>query len=100
MPNGTLLRGRNFIVTLTNPTQEAEQLQSLFEENNVRYAFQAEREKSGTRHYQIYLNCEQPRTCNYIRALLSKAHVEIARNAEAAKQYCTKSDTRIEGPWD
>lgn len=99
MPKSLLPRGRNFLVTVNNPELSAEELQQLLDRNNVKYVFQRERGENGTEHYQLFVHCDQARTCNYVRSFLPTAHVEIARNAAAARAYCSKTDTRVEGPW-
>ncbi|KER18201.1 hypothetical protein T265_16225, partial [Opisthorchis viverrini] len=95
-----LPRGRNFVVTINNPTETPDELVRLFLANNIQYAFQRERgREEGTEHYQMCLHFQDAKTCRQVITLLPGCHVEFARNPIAARRYRVKADTGIEGPW-
>lgn len=51
--------------------------------------------EEGTPHIQGYIRTESVRF-SQIKRLFPRAHIEVAKNAIAAKQYCQKADTRQE----
>lgn len=71
------------------------------------WVFQMEQgSDTGYEHYQcsIFLTRSKPRRRKDIFKVLKEhhivdAHVETVRKTEAASRYCSKSDTRIAGPW-
>lgn len=66
--------------------------------------YQTERGEQGTEHIQGYVRFEtRKRGSTVARKLAANSghhpHVEVARGTEQAnKDYCTKADTRVEGP--
>lgn len=53
-------------------------------------------------HFQGYVYFTNPRTLGGVRRLIGgRPHLEKARGTpEQNKQYCTKEDTRMDGPWE
>lgn len=97
-------RGRNFLFTINNPTEaELDNLRHLVDDGRANYViFQLEQgEGTGTLHAQGYL--ELPEQLRYQRVrgiLLDRAHVEARRGTQAqAIRYCSKAQTRVEGPY-
>ncbi len=96
---------RAWIGTINNPA--ADSLLSGLKENGtlpegVSYiAFQLEKGKEGTPHYQVYIEFTRSRALAYLRHHISASGHWEPRNGTAvqASLYCTKDDTRIEGPW-
>lgn len=100
-------KARNYCFTINNPS-EGDRLDRFSDEDNrtvaqVRYIVgQMEKGENGTTHIQGYvqfLNAIGVRTA--CRRLGGRAHIEIARGTpKQASDYCKKSDTRIDGPWE
>lgn len=97
-------RARSWVFTLNNPEFTPDGLQArLRTHNSVKYiVFQRERGEEGTEHFQGYVHCSSAIAFNTIRNLIgTRAHVEAARgNPQQCIDYCTKDETRIEGPWE
>lgn len=94
-------RSRNYCFTINNPTPATiESLQQLAAQ--VRYIiFQEERGANGTNHIQGYTQFHTPLSLNGAkRRIHERAHLEIARGSpEQNIQYCSKEETRIQGPY-
>lgn len=74
-----------------------------FLEYNLKYlVYQLEAgEENHTPHFQGYIVCKQSVRFTHFHPLLERAHFEIAKGTpEQCKEYCTKEDTRLEGPWE
>lgn len=63
--------------------------------------YQLERGETGTLHIQGYVYFPTPRTGRCVQKLLGgKGHLEPRRGFHSeAQAYCSKEDTRVEGPW-
>lgn len=90
-------RGRYWCFTINNPIMSGEELSMTLSVGE--YVFQLECGESGTNHYQGFIGFKNARTFASIKKLLPTAHIEKCKNMHAAKAYCSKSDTRIQGPW-
>jgi len=55
---------------------------------------QLEQGENGTLHYQLMVRTPQTRF-SAMKKMFPTAHIEIARNADALREYVTKDDTRI-----
>lgn len=56
---------------------------------------------TGRLHLQAYVELASKRTLSVLSDWLPGAHFEIARGTAAANiEYCSKSDTRVDGPWE
>jgi len=55
---------------------------------------QKERGKEGTEHYQLHVTTPQVRF-SAVKKMFPRAHIEVARNVTALKQYVNKEDTRV-----
>lgn len=98
-------QARRFCFTLNNPSDSDRSLiDQLKDYEHFRYlVYQIEKAPTtGTEHVQAYIEFDAPHRFQRVLSLLPKgAHVESARGT--AKQnvlYCTKSDTRIAGPFE
>lgn len=91
------MSGRNWILTINNPTII---LEDLWKEETMNYLCgQLEKGESGTPHFQVFINYKQPVRMASVMKLV-KCHAELAKNPLAAIKYCKKEDTRVEGPWE
>lgn len=69
---------------------------------HLRYAiFQLESAPTtGQKHFQIYAEFKQPNRRAAIQRVLSGAHIEHpAGSLKQNQDYCSKEDSRVEGPW-
>jgi len=104
--------GRSWCFTWNNPTTHV-----LFPDGlpqNIKYiVYQLEKGEQGTTHLQGFIQFSATQRLSAIKKIEFKtaegatikpfegAHLEIAKgNAEQNKAYCTKSETRLEGPWE
>lgn len=90
-------RGSYWSITINNPTDDDNQRwSSLGNEPWVKKCDgQLERGEEGTLHLQGYVQTAHGRFLSKIRAALPRAHVEIARNAQALVKYVHKEETRV-----
>lgn len=64
------------------------------------YAFQLEMGEEGNLHYQCFIALSKPQRYPAIKKVLGECHIERAMGTDdECEAYCTKEDTRIEGPW-
>lgn len=91
-------QARAWVFTLNNPQAPIDWTQ--FEK--VRYAiYQEERGDNGTLHYQGYVEFSGPLRLAGVRKILPRAHWEPRRGTrEQAKEYASKEETRISGPFE
>lgn len=89
-------RANCWSITINNPTQEELELWKKATENHwVKEAVgQLERGESGTPHIQGLLRTTQVRFAQ-VKKLFPRAHIEVARNANALAKYVQKEDTRV-----
>ena len=90
-----------FVFTLNNPTQSPDEIWRALEPLAKYLIFQKESGANGTPHFQGY--CELKRRTRFlkIKAALPDAHIEQRRGTQQqARDYCTKEETRIEGPFE
>lgn len=91
---------RNYVFTLNNPS--GNDLPKALEALGATYAvWQLEKGKEGTPHLQGYVCFPQGAKKSIVQLrLVMEAHYETRKGTHAqAKEYCTKVDTRVEGPW-
>lgn len=86
-------RHRNWSVTINNYTGEDI---TKWKATPGIYVFQEEAgDLSGTHHLQGLHRFENPMGFDAVKKLFPTAHLEVAKNVEALKQYCTKAQTNI-----
>lgn len=93
-------RGRKFAVTVWNTNDKPDDKYP-----GLRYlVYQKEKcPETGKEHYQLY--CEFEKTVRYacVKKMVNDdtAHIEIPKgDAASNKKYCTKEESRIDGPWE
>jgi hypothetical protein len=103
MENGTGLDNapsRRWCFTLNNPQHDLDL--DVCADIYIRYlVFQSEISSTGTNHYQGYIECSRPQRFSAFSILgLTGAHFEPARGTpQECIAYCTKEDTRVDGPY-
>lgn len=97
-----MARPRSVCFTVNNPSElELTKLKQNVAE--CKYGiFQLERGANGTLHVQGYCTRDKPTTFRMWKEVVgTRAHIESARGtAEENKAYCSKEDTRVEGPYE
>lgn len=98
-------QSKRWVFTYNNPSLIADELpkdQTIY----AYWIYQKERGQEGTEHYQGYLRFNSRKrftqVVNYLHALgWDGVHVEKAKgNEKQCHDYCSKEDTRIDGPWE
>lgn len=93
---------RGWCFTINNP--DADYAETLIGSIPHKYiVFQEERGAQGTTHVQGYVYFANAKQVQAVSRMgpFRHAHLEIARGtAEQNRDYCTKEDTRVNGPWE
>jgi len=87
-------RATNWSVTINNPTADDDTNIAHAKQKNWKVMGQLEKGANGTPHYQLHIKTPQVRF-SAIKKAFPRAHIEIARNAQALEEYVNKTDTRI-----
>lgn len=92
-------RSRAYCLTLNNPTEDDEK--ALLSLPTSYCVYQYERGASGTPHIQAYCYFQNPLRFSSLKAVCPTAHIEVARGSPSQNRvYCTKSETRLDGPYE
>lgn len=97
--NQKMERSRNWTFTINNPTELLDFELPEFEK--LRYAVY-QLEQADTPHFQGYFQWTMQMRLAALKKLpgFERAHFEVARGSpQQNTEYCTKEDTRLEGPW-
>lgn len=82
---------------------EARRLSSILNDISKEWYMQLEKGEGGTGyiHYQGCFSLKNKEYMAAVKNLLGRndVHLESAKNWHALKAYCSKSDTRLDGPW-
>lgn len=91
----------HWVFTLNNPEEQINWDQANTK-NLIKYViWQKEIGESGTPHYQGYIELSRQARLSQMKKMLPGAHWETRRGTrEQARDYCTKSETKVEGPWE
>lgn len=90
------MMSRYWLFTINNPNEE--DIPTTWE---YRYlVYQKEKGDSGTEHYQGYVIFKNNQRLSAVKKINVRAHWEIRKGThEQAYAYCTKEETRVEGPF-
>lgn len=93
-------KAANYILTINNPEYSLEELAMRLRMNDKVKAFagQLEKGENGTPHIQLFIQFVNQTWFNSVKLLFPTAHIEQAANAFKSWEYCTKEETRVEGP--
>lgn len=83
-----MTKSRNFILTKNNPKETLNEFFDILKRDAVCACAQLERGESGTPHFQAFVSYNGQR---HHKAMVKKfpgCHVEVAKNAMAAWNYC------------
>lgn len=98
-----MARPRAICFTINNPSEDERRLfEDRFVSSTGYGIWQLERGASGTLHIQGYGWRDKPTTFTKWKEIVGgRAHIEGARGtAEENKAYCSKQDTRVDGPFE
>lgn len=94
----TSSKHRTYSITINNPTESEQNIldfmlkQSFTKDGD----YQFERGKEGTVHIQGWISFKNPFPFLKLKEYLPRAHIEVARNSNALRNYCKKEATRLE----
>lgn len=89
-------RARGFLLTINNPTNEDK---IALESDDFKYlVYQYEKGEEGTLHIQAFIYYANARV--FPKKKFPRAHIEAAKNINAAMNYCKKEESRVEGPFE
>jgi len=86
-------RGNCWSITINNPSSSDDEAIAVARQKGWRVEGQKEVGANGTPHFQLLVRTPQVRF-SAVKKAFPRAHIELARNAEALKQYVHKVDTR------
>lgn len=95
-------RARHWFFTENNPEGNLDVVfGDLLSNGVIDYCtWQLEIGDNGTEHYQGYVNFKKQTLFTTVVAILPKAHWELCLDPIAARAYCQKAASRIEGPFE
>lgn len=86
--------------TYNNPQHEAEGIMDALKPMANYVVFQKEVGKSGTEHFQGYVEFKTRKRLTQVRKLLSCHWEKRMGKRDQARDYCMKEEGRLEGPWE
>ena len=102
--NNSDFQSRRYSLTINNPSETDEEFKTYLENlEHIKYfMFQRENgEETHTEHFQVFLIFTIGKRFSTIKKLFPKAHIEKAKGSNIqCRDYCSKSDTRISGPYE
>lgn len=97
-------RSTNWCFTVNNPSEDEILLPQSWDPELYKYlVYQLETGENGTPHLQGYVSfVNQKRFSEFRKFFLDeRAHIAVAKgNAKQNRAYCTKSEGRLQGPWE
>lgn len=101
-PTNNRLKKRSYCFTYNNPTHTPAQLEAILQPHAQYYVFQYEKAPdTGTLHFQGFIHLKASHRTSWMQNHLFKCAWFWARGTDQQNQdYCSKSDSRISGPWE
>lgn len=95
------IRRKRWFYTWNNPNRSADEHHASFADLSPTYhVFQKEEGEKGTPHYQGYMEFDAVRSWSSLMACNPQVvYLPAAGTGEQATAYCTKKESRIDGPW-
>ena len=97
-------QARRYLLTINNPEQSDEEFISYIENlEHFKYSmFQREQgEQTGTEHLQVFIVFNCAKRFSTLKKYFPTAHIEKVKGTNTqARDYCSKSETRISGPYE
>jgi len=91
------LRSRGWFFTINNFTPDDEA--NIRNIGADRWIYQEEIGNSGTPHLQVFLYFKNPIEVTTIHRWFPKSHHAVAKSYKESINYCSKSETRVRGPF-
>lgn len=91
----------NYCFTWNNPEIVPNTLEETLKLICKKFIFQLERGQNGTTHYQGYISLSVKKRITELKKIIHEhIHFEECKGTEEQNvSYCSKSETRLEGPW-
>lgn len=99
------LRYRHFCFTFNNPKEhncpDYDTMAQIFLSEGAKlFVYQLEEgDEYGTTHLQGVVSFENPKEFSVLKGINNAIHWEQCKNLQASIKYCSKTETRIDGPW-
>jgi len=87
-------RSNHWSLTINNPTASDYEEMDRARQKGWKVTGQIEKGEEGTPHLQLHLQTPQVRF-SAVKKAFTRAHIEVARNAQALENYVTKDETRV-----
>lgn len=104
---GRNVQGRNWVFTLfkdgLSPEELSEDCKQILQDSRIKYfIYQIEKcEQTGRIHSQGYCMFSSNMRFNAVKCMLGNAHIEKRKGSHSqARDYCSKEETRILGPFE
>jgi len=91
----TTVKSTYWSITINNPTEADDENIRLALQKGWKVTGQKEQGENGTIHYQAMVHTPNQARFSALKNAFPRAHIEIAKNPIALKQYVEKSETRI-----
>lgn len=91
----TTVKSTYWSITINNPTEQDDENIRFAHQKGWKLTGQKEAGENGTIHYQAMLHTPNQTRFSAVKKLFPRAHIEIAKNPIALRQYVEKSETRI-----
>jgi signal recognition particle GTPase len=102
MPKSTMVR--RWLLTINNEERSDEELKKYIEDlEHFKYCmFQREKgSETGTEHIQAFIIFSIGKRLETVKNYFPRAHLEQVKGSNSqARDYCSKSDTRVSGPFE
>lgn len=94
-------RYKYWLFTINNPEVDLDTHPANLFPDCKYLIYQLEQGENGTFHFQGYVVFNTDKRIESLKRLHPTAHFEVRRGThEQAKEYCSKEDTRVDGPWE
>ena len=99
MSGGQEQYSRDWVFTQNNPNPV--QMKLIQESDEIRYMiYQLELASTGTKHLQGYVEFHKPISFDHMLSIFGEFHFDKRRGSrEQARDYSSKEETRVRGPW-
>lgn len=95
-------RARHWFMTENNPEGSLDvEFEFLYDAGIIEYAtWQLEVGDEGNEHHQAYVQFKKQTRFAQIKKLFPRAHLQLCIDPSAARAYCQKKESRLDGPFE